>query len=90
MTIKNFRATKQFGWKLAKILKHGYTNFDNFEECVQAIHWLGKNKIVITQKEIYRETDTKDYIIEPNKTHVKQISNLLDKRWGIGLLSNLI
>ena len=76
---------RKFGWKLAKILKHGYTNFEQQDECTNAILFLIKNGVRLKKGEYYQEADTKDYIIEPNGANVKKIVKILEKQFGIGL-----
>ena len=72
------------GWKLAKISKHGYTNFEKEQDCTRAILFLRDNGIVLKGgKEFYIEADTKDYIIEPNKTNTKKIIALVEKVYNI-------
>lgn len=77
---------EKFAWKLAKILKHGYTNFENQNQCSNAILFLIQNGVALKKTEYYQEADTKDFIIEPTKANVKKIAKILDKQFGIGLL----
>lgn len=81
--MKSLQETKQFAWKLAKISKHGYTDFEEQNECTNAILYLINHGIKLTSKEYFRDQDTKDFIIEPNKTHAKQIAKLVKDQFGI-------
>lgn len=76
--------SKQFGWKLAKISKHGYTNFEEQQDCTNAILLLRNNGIVLKGgREYYQEADTKEFIIEPNKTNAKKIASFVQKEYNI-------
>ena len=74
---------RKFGWKLAKILKHGYTNFEKEKDCTNAILFLIKNGVRLKKGEYYQEADTKDYIIEPTGANVKKIVKILEDQFGI-------
>lgn len=75
--------TKEFGWKLAKISKHGYTNFEEKQDCTAAIMLLKDNNIILKQKEYFRDADTKDFIIQPNKSNSKKIEKFVKAKYGI-------
>ena len=70
-------------WKLAKISKHGYTNFEKRQDCTDAILFVRNNGVKLTPNEYYQDVETKQYIIEPNKTNAKKIAKVVEKQFGI-------
>lgn len=76
---------RKFGWKLAKILKHGYTDFEQQDECTNAILFLIKNGVRLKKGEYYQDAEIKDYVIEPTRANIKKIAKILENQFGIGL-----
>lgn len=75
---------QEFAWRLAKISKHGYTNFKEQNQCTNAILFLIKNGISLKGgKEYFQDADTKDFIILPSKANAKKIAKVVEKQYGI-------
>ena len=84
MTTATTLTDEDFQWKLAKISKHGYTDFDNENDCTKAIIFLRSYGVTLKGgKEYYREAETNDFIIEPTKSNAKRIANIVKQEFGI-------
>ena len=76
--------TKQFAWKIAKILKHAYTNFEKQSDMMDAMVFLTDHNITLKPgKEYGRNPETNDYIIEPGKRNVNKIAKVLKQEFDI-------
>lgn len=76
--------TKEFAWKIAKILKHGYTNFEKQGDMMDAMIFLTDHNITLKPgKEYGRSAETKDYIIEPYKRNINKIAKVLKQEFDI-------
>lgn len=76
--------SKDFGWRVAKILKHGYTNFEKEQDCTTTLLWLKDRGVVLKGgKEFGIHPETKDYIIVPGKRNVNKIAKILKQEFDI-------
>ncbi len=72
-------------WTLAKVSKHEFTSFKNFEECEKCLHYLyGKGIIPEPGVEVGKCSDFPgQYLLTPKKKTIKLIMENLLTDYGI-------